>query len=186
MTRTTYFTAMTLDGFIADEHDNLEWLFVQKEKDPSHRFGYDTFIADIGAIVMGRTTYEWVVAHLAKTGEAWMYEMPAWVMTHAELEPFEGADITFASGDVRTVHAAMVEAAAGKDLWVVGGGDLVGQFADAGLMDEIIAQIAPVTLGAGRPLLPRRLALRLEETEQNGDFVAARFSVAGPGAWETP
>ena len=46
----------------------------------------------------------------------------------------------------------MAEAAGGKDLWVVGGGDLVGQFADAGLMDQVIVQIAPVTLGAGRPL----------------------------------
>ena len=181
MTRTTYFTAMTLDGFIADEHDSLEWLFVQNQrKDPSHRFGYETFIADIGAIVMGRTTYEWVVAHLAKTGENWPYDMPAWVMTNADLEALAGADITFSRGDVRPVHAAMVEAAAGKDLWIVGGGDLVGQFADAGLLDEIIAQIAPVTLGAGRPFLPRRLALRLEETEQNADFVAAQFSVVGP------
>ena len=184
MSRTSYFTATTLDGFIADEEDSLAWLFVQGEKDPSHRFGYDTFISTVGAIVMGRTTYEWLVAHLARTGEPWPYAMPAWVMTHADLAPLEGADIRFASGDAAVVHAEMAAVAGDQDLWVVGGGDLVGQFADAGLLDEVIVQIAPVTLGAGRPLLPRRLALKLEETEQNGDFVAARYSVGGPGSWE--
>lgn len=184
MTRLTYFTATTLDGFIADEHDSLAWLFAQEHKDATHRFGYETFIAGIGAIVMGRTTYEWVVAHLARAGEEWPYTMPAWVLSHAELEPLPGADLRFAQGGVRDVHAAMAAAAGGKDLWVVGGGDLVGQFADAGLLDEVIAQFAPVTLGAGRPFLPRRLALKLEETERNGDFVSARFSVVGPGTWD--
>jgi dihydrofolate reductase len=54
---------------------------------------------------------------------------------------------------------------------------LAGQFADAGLLDEVIVSIAPVTLGAGAPLLPRPIELRLDEVGRNGDFVAARFSV---------
>ena len=60
----------------------------------------------------------------------------------------------------------------------MGGGPLVAQFADAGLLDEVLVTIAPVTLGAGRPLLPGAVELRLEETGRNGDFVAARYSVA--------
>ena len=84
-------------------------------------------------------------------------------------------------GDVAPVHEAMVHAAAGRNVWIVGGGDLVGQFADAGLLDEILVKIAPVTLGAGAPLLPRRLELRLDDVGRNGDFVAARYSVAAPG-----
>jgi dihydrofolate reductase len=71
----------------------------------------------------------------------------------------------------------MVEAAAGRNVWVVGGGDLAGQFSDARLLDEVIVYIAPVTLGAGAPLLPRQCELRLEETARNGDFVTARYSV---------
>lgn len=94
----------------------------------------------------------------------------------------DGADIRFASGEVRPVCEAMVEAAGGKDLWVVGGGDLAGQFADAGLLDEVITFQAPVTLGAGRPLLPRRLQLRPVETHA-GVFVATRYEVVGPGEW---
>jgi len=60
-------------------------------------------------------------------------------------------------GDVRPVHAAMAEAAAGKNVWIVGGGDLAGQFYDAGLLDDIFVQIGSVTLGAGKPLLPRSI-----------------------------
>jgi dihydrofolate reductase len=66
-------------------------------------------------------------------------------------------NITFASGDVRPVHTAMVDAARGKNVWVVRGGELVGQFADSGLLDETIIGVAPVTLGAGASLLRRRL-----------------------------
>jgi dihydrofolate reductase len=75
------------------------------------------------------------------------------------------------------VHAELVAAAGGRNVWIVGGGDLAGQFADAGLLDEVIVYIAPTTLAGGAPLLPRRLQLRLDETARNGDFVTARFSV---------
>ena len=71
-----------------------------------------------------------------------------------------------------------MRAAAGeRNLWIVGGGDLAGQFADAGLLDEVIVYVAPVTLGRGKPLLPRRIELRLEETGRNGDFVCSRYAV---------
>jgi dihydrofolate reductase len=76
----------------------------------------------------------------------------------------------------------MVEAAGDRNVWIVGGGDRAGQFADAGLLDEVIVSIAPVTLGAGAPLLPRRLELRLDELDRNGDFACARLSVVRPTA----
>jgi dihydrofolate reductase len=85
------------------------------------------------------------------------------------------------SGDVAPVHEQLVAAAGDRNVWIVGGGDLAGQFADAGLLDEVIVYIAPVALGAGAPLLPRRLELRLEELARNGDFACARYSVARPG-----
>ncbi|WP_301546893.1 dihydrofolate reductase family protein [Gordonia sp. X0973] len=177
--RVHYYAATTLDGFLADPHDSLDWLLRQPQDEEG--FGrYDDFIANIGAIVMGSTTYEWVVPHLLRTGEPWPYEMPAWVMTTRDLTPLAGADIRVASGDIRVVYDEMVAAAGGKDLWVVGGGDLAGQFADAGLLDEVFVSIAPVTLGAGRPLLPRRYDLELLETGRNGAFVCARYRFAGP------
>src|SRR5262249_19429473 len=107
----------------------------------------------------------------------WPYDIPSWVFTHRKLQVVPGAEITFTSADVAAVHEEMVGAAGGRNVWVVGGGDLAGQFADAGLLDEVIVYLAPVTLGEGAPLLPRRIELHLEETARNGDFVTARFSV---------
>ena len=179
MTRTTYYTASTLDGFIADEHDSLDWLFVQ-HIDEDGPMNYGAFIETIGALAMGATTYEWVREHLARTGEGWSYEQPTWVFTHRELPPIEGADVRFTAGDVRPVHAQMTAAANGRDLWVVGGGDLAGQFAEAGLLDEVCVQLAPVTLGTGRPVFPRRFDLKLTELARNGDFACARYDVVGP------
>jgi len=181
MSLTQYYTATTLDGFIADPGDSLEWLFTraQEEGGPGN---YRDFIAGVGALAMGRTTYEWILDHEFGGKEPadwkWPYEQPCWVFTHHELTVVPGAAVELASGDVRPVHERMVEAAAGRNVWLVGGGDLVGQFADAGLLDEVHVSIAPVTLGAGKPLLPRRIELVLEETGRNGDFVAARSSVA--------
>ena len=178
MTRTTYYTACTLDGYLADEHDSLDWLFRQ-QVDEDGPMAYGPFIETIGALVMGATTYAWIREHHVDKGETWAYAMPAWVMTHREPVPVDGADVRFASGDVRPVHEAMVAAAGGKDLWVVGGGALAADFAEAGLLDEVCVQIAPVTLGAGRPLLPRPVDLRLTELARNGDFACARYDVVG-------
>ena len=177
---TQYYTATSLDGFIADPDNSLEWLFSRK-RDDDGPLSYGTFIVDVGALAMGSTTYEWILDHeFAGKDPAewkWPYEIPCWVFTHRQLPVVPGAPIEFTSADVAVVHEQMVDAAGGRNVWIVGGGDLVGQFADAGLLDEVHVTIAPVTLGGGAPLLPRRLELRLEEQGRNGDFTCARFSV---------
>lgn len=183
MTLTQYYTATTLDGFIADADNSLAWLFSRKQDENAPQ-SYGEFIAEVGAVAMGSTTYEWILDYEFKDKDPaewrWPYEQPSWVFTHRELQAVPGAAIEFVSGDVAPIHERMVEAAGGRNIWVVGGGDLAGQFAEAGLLDEVIVSIAPVTLGAGAPLLPRRLELRLDDTARNGDFVTARFSVVGP------
>ena len=171
--RTIYFTASSVDGFIADPEHSLSWL-VTRDIDSAGPMGYDGFIADVGALAMGASTYQWLLDNL--DGD-WPYEMPAWVFTHREFPPATG-DVRFTSADVTSVHAEMVAAAQGKDVWLTGGGDLVGQFAEHGLLDEIWVQWAPVSLGSGAPLLPRRIELRLEELARNRDFACARYSVA--------
>jgi dihydrofolate reductase len=181
VTRTTYYTAMTLDGFLADEHDSLDWLFTQ-DQDERGPLNYDDFIKGIGAMVMGATTYEWILAHHVDQGEPWAYDLPVWVVSHHEHRRIEGADIRFAEGEVATLHDELVAAAGGKDVWVCGGGDLAAQFAEAGRLDSLVCYIAPVTLGAGRPLFPRRWDLRLVEVHQNRAFIAARYDVVGPRA----
>ena len=147
---------------------------------------YGEFIARTGALAMGATTYEWILDHEFSGKDPsdweWPYEIPCWVFTHRQLPVVPGAQIAFTSGDVVGVHEAMRRAAGDRNIWIVGGGDLAGQFADAGLLDEVIVSIAPVTLGAGAPLLPRRQELQLEEVARNGDLTCARFTVVHPPA----
>ncbi|MCE8015534.1 dihydrofolate reductase [Halomonas sp. MCCC 1A17488] len=170
--KTQYYTASSLDGFIATEDDSLEWLFPLGELNES---SYPDFIAEVGALAMGATTYEWILRHAdtvaAETGSPWPYTQPTWVFTHRDLPIPLGADVRFVQGGVSQVHEEMCAAAGGKNLWVVGGGDLAGQFHDAGLLDELIVQVGSVTLGRGRPLFPRRVlspTLRLESVRQMG------------------
>ena len=185
--KTQYYTAATLDGFIADENNSLDWLF-QFGGDPEGAgdTGYSDFIREVGALAMGSTTYQWMLDHEVRPkdrpAKPWPYTQPTWVFSSREQPRVEGADLRFARGDVRPVHAEMVAAARGKNVWLMGGGDLVGQFHDHGLLDELIVSIAPVTLGRGAPLLPRRITtppLRLREARaMGGAFVRARYEVA--------
>jgi dihydrofolate reductase len=176
---TVFYSATTLDGYLADEHDSLDWLFVQ-EIDEDGPMAYGPFIATVGALTMGATTYEWVLGHLGEAGESWPYDLPCRVFTHRELPVPAGADVAFVAGDVAPVHAELAALAGERAIWVVGGGDLAAQFADAGLLDELVLNIAPVTLGAGRPLFPRPFDLRLEEVDRNQAFLCARYAVVGP------
>lgn len=174
-----FYTATTLDGFIADPEDSLDWL-MRQEHAADGPLNYDDFHAGVGATVMGSTTYEWLQHHLLAKGEPWPYQEPTWVMTSRPLSVVEGADVRFARGSVTELYGALRAAAGDKDIWVVGGGDLAGQFADVGLLDQIVVYVAPVVLGEGRPLLPRRLDLALVETHRNGAFVCSRYDVVGP------
>jgi dihydrofolate reductase len=177
---TQYYTATTLDGFIADPDNSLEWLFTRAREEDGP-LNYGAFIADVGAMAMGSTTYEWILDHeFAGKDPAewrWPYDIQCWVFTHRQLPVVPDSRIAFTSADIAAVHKEMVAAAGDRNIWIVGGGDLAGQFADAGLLDEVLVSIAPVTLGGGAPLLPRRIELRLDDLGRNGDFACATFSV---------
>lgn len=169
---TQYYTGSSIDGFIADPDHSLSWL-VTRDIDSHGPMNYDDFFAGVGALCMGASTYQWLLDNAS--GE-WPYAVPTWVFTHRSFDR-SGADVRFTSAPVPDVHAEMVAAARGKNVWVVGGGDLVGQFHDHGLLDEVWVQYAPVALGAGAPLLPRRVELRLESSDRNRDFVVARYAI---------
>jgi dihydrofolate reductase len=187
MPRVIFNTATTLDGYLADDADSLGWLFAVPGADEAEG-GFSGFLEGIGALVMGSTTYEGVVDHenLVERPEKWFYaSQHSFVLTSRALPIIEGADVRFRSGDVSSLWDEIREAAGQKDIWLVGGGDLVGQFADAGLLDEIRVSVAPVTLGSGRPLLPRRLEsdrLHLESARQAGQFAELVYSVRSAAA----
>jgi dihydrofolate reductase len=180
--KTQYFTATSLDGFLATEDDSLEWLFPLGDFNQS---SYPAFIAEVGALAMGSSTYEWMLRNAAQvaatTGSPWPYTQPVWVFTSRTRQSIAGADIRFVQGDVRPVHAQMRAAAGGQNIWIVGGGDLAGQFFDAGLLDEFIFQVGSATLGQGKPLFPRRVlnpVLQLTHVHQMGTgMVELRYTV---------
>lgn len=184
---TIYNTATTLDGFLATPEHSLDWLFEVPGADEAESSLPD-FLAGVGVMAMGSSTYEWVVRHenLMEQPEvwtAWYADRPTWVFTHRDLPVVQGADIRFTQSPIAEVHAEMVAAAGDKDVWVMGGGDLAGQFADAGLLDRIVATVAPVTLGEGAPLLPRVLhadRLKLVSVEQRGQFAELTYNVLPP------
>jgi dihydrofolate reductase len=177
---TIYYTATSLDGVIADPEASLAWL-LSRDIDPEGPMGHAAFERSVGALAMGATTYRWVLEHdVDEAGRPrWQYTQPCWVFTHGDPSRAPG-DVRFVQGPVEPVHAEMTSAAGDRHVWVVGGGDLAGQFADADLLDEVWVSVAPVTLGVGAPLLPRRLELELVEVARNRDFACLRYRVARP------
>jgi dihydrofolate reductase len=151
MPLTQYYVASTIDGFIADENDRLDWL-LQFGFD-AFRESYDNFLADVGALVMGAATYEFI---LGQEPVKWDYgDRPTWVLTHRDLPRISGGNITFAADqEIAELHEKLLGAAAGKNVWVVGGGDVAAQFANLGLIDELVVTIMPILLGSGKRLLP--------------------------------
>ena len=159
MSKTQYYCAASLDGYIAEADDTLEWLFTY---DGSYSGAnavpgggsYERFYEGVGALIMGSVTYEFILA----LGRGWLYEgKPTWVLSSRELPTPEGEDV-----DVRIVNAGvpelydeMIAAAAERNLWVVGGGNVASQFADQRLLDEVLVTVVPVVLGNGKPLFDR-------------------------------
>jgi dihydrofolate reductase len=180
--KTQYYAASSLDGFIATDQHSLDWLLQFGDLEDT---SYPAFIREVGAVAMGSATYEWILQHESQADPsrppAWPYEQPAWVFTRRSLPAVPGADIRFVQGDVRPVHREMALAAGGKNIWIVGGGELAGQFYDHGLLDELIIQVTAVTLGSGAPLLPRAITippLRLKSATTYGEaFVEIRYDV---------
>jgi len=172
---TVYFTASSLDGFVVDRSDSLDWL-VTRDFDPNGPFGYEAFIGEVGALVMGSATYEWIVKN--HPGE-WMYTQPSWVLTSRAGLVADGHPVRACNGAVTELHTELLAAAGDKNVWVVGGGRTAAQFVAAGLVDEMVVTYAPCTLGAGARLLPVRSEWELVEVDRNGEFVCARWRKAG-------
>jgi dihydrofolate reductase len=162
MTRFRYYVASSLDGFIADRQNAIDWLtafgFEEFTAD------YERFIGDVGAIVMGASTYEFI---LGEGVDAYSYDVPAWVLTHRELPAVPGKDIRFHAGNVDDLVDELVATAGSHDIWLVGGGDVVAQFTRLGRLDELIVTVMPVVLGGGAPLLPAETKLDLRLTEHS-------------------
>jgi dihydrofolate reductase len=156
MSKVVYYAAMSLDGYIAKPDDSLDWLLGFERTQPAEGVetvgsgypkDYEEFYADIGALVSGSVTYEWILGH----GGHWPYAgKPYWVMSSRELPVPEGQDVRFNGS-----FEEMIASAGDRKLWIVGGGGLASQFAEAGLLDDVWVTVVPVILAAGKPLFER-------------------------------
>jgi dihydrofolate reductase len=194
VSRVQYYCAATLDGYIADADDGIDWLtgyegsFEGAEASPMSEGGsYAGFYAEVGALVSGSVTYEFVLEHMG-TGGSWPYAgKPYWVLSSRDLPApeAEGADVRIVRGEVSDFHEEMVASAGDRNLWVVGGGNVASQFTDADLLDELHLTVVPVVLGAGKPLFDRGLQAPLQLTGTrafaNG-MVELRYEIRPDGA----
>ena len=183
MTKFVFDTVTTINGWIADQQNSLSWLFsVEGGSEP------DPAMLPQNATVMveGSTTYEWVLGEsdILAHPEKWKEfhgDRPTFVFTTRDLPAPAGADIRFVRGDVADALPAIREAAGDGDVWVIGGGELVGQFFDAGALDEIALSIAPVFLDGGAPLLPRRIEsdrVHLRSAAAMGPFARLIYAIS--------
>ena len=188
-----YYAAQTLDGYIAESDDTLDWLLKYEghyddADSDADQAGYDAFYEGVGALVSGSVTYEFVLDHLSE----WPYAgKPYWVLTSRELPKpeGEGVDVRIVSGEVPDLVDEMLDSAGDRDLWIVGGGNVASQFADHALIDTVEATVVPVVLGEGKPLFDRRLSgapmqLRSVTTHSSG-MVGLTYEVKRPADRES-
>jgi dihydrofolate reductase len=174
--RTAYYVAMSLDGRIAGPDHDLA--FLQTLGAGPSGYGYDEFIADIDGLVVGASTWEFMKDH------EWAYgDRPAWLLTHNPEPPaIAGADTHAFSGEVADLVAEL-EAAGLERVWVIGGGNVIGQFLAADRLDELVVTIAPTFLGQGPALADgefplRRYRLLSADRVEGDDGVILRYERA--------
>lgn len=159
--RVVYYVAASLDGRISGPEHDLAFLETLSTDAGDH--GYSDFFAGVDGLVMGASTYEFLTAH------SWPYgDVPCWLVTHRDdLPDIEGADVRRFAGDVRDLIAEL-EAAGLERAWLVGGGNLAGQFLEADRLDELILTVAPMFVGCGPALA-------------DGDFPLRRYRLVSYG-----
>lgn len=147
MAKIVGYIAASLDGLIATEDDNLDWLFKYDDMDLGEH-DYRTFLRGIRTVVMGRGTYDFI----AREPSAWAYDdKRTIVVTSQPIEDPKGA--LEVRSDVDALIAEL-RALDDGDVWMLGGGTLQMAFLERGALDEIEIYVIPEMLGGGRPLFP--------------------------------
>jgi riboflavin biosynthesis pyrimidine reductase len=174
-----WYTAMSMDGRIADAANSLEFLNTIRSGEEGGGDDFATFLASIDAVVVGATTLRWLI----DGGHGWPHDdLPTWLVSHDEdlvdrVGPTRRPFQRFA-GDVGELFAT-IEAQGYKRVWLCGGGAVAGQTLAAGRIDEVVVTIAPTALGAGPNLfdaaaLPQRL-FTLADVGRAGSAVRLRW-----------
>ena len=162
--------ATSLDGYIATKDDSLDWLFkVEGEGDN----GISEFYETVDTILMGRKTYDWIITHM--TEEFPYKNKECYVFSRQENEDTE--DVKFIKEDIID-FTNKLKNEEGKNIWIVGGGDLLHSFIKEKLVDEFIITIAPTIIGGGVPSFKEdeyQLELYLKGTRCFNQFVELHY-----------
>ncbi|MGE7694624.1 dihydrofolate reductase family protein [Lysinibacillus sp. NPDC094177] len=165
------YIATSLDGFIAKENDDLQWL---EETEGEGDAGYSDMYQSIDTIIMGKRTYDWVVDHI----ESFPYpDKKCYVFTTSQSGKNE--HVEFVNEDVVAFTNRLREQE-GSKIWMVGGAEILDAFMKEKLIDEIIITVTPHLLGSGIPLFKDHNPyqdLKLIHTQRYGQMVQMHYKV---------
>jgi dihydrofolate reductase len=165
------YIATSADGYIARPDGDVEWL----NRRPNIDYGMGAFYATIDTILWGRKTYDWVLAYFKKKGKkSGMFDTKLANFVFSRKPPKRAAPgVEFVSKPVKA-FARRLRAIPGKHIWMMGGGELIASFLDAGEIDEFDIHVIPTFIGEGIPLVAPRhrdVPLRLLSTRKYPDGV---------------
>jgi dihydrofolate reductase len=148
--------ATSADGYIARKNGGVEWLDRQR---PRGNYGMGAFLRSIDTVLLGRKTWDQALRMGLKDG-AMGPKIHSYVFSRRRRKS-RFASFEFVSEPVRP-FARRLRSVPGKDIWMMGGADIIASFLDAGEIDELIIHVIPVFIGDGIPLIrPRRRRIRL-------------------------
>lgn len=139
MRKIVLFIASSLDGFIAGPKGQIDWLFSDAD------YGYNKFFGSVDTVLMGRKTFE-----LSLSFKPFQYPNKRVVVFSRNKKNKIKSTAEFVSEPVS--FTCNLKKQKGKDIWLVGGGELASLFLKKGLIDEIVLSIHPIVLGKGIPL----------------------------------
>jgi dihydrofolate reductase len=166
--------AMSADGFIARPDGAVDWLDRPR---PKHQYGMEVFHGSIDTIILGRKTYEWALdfQRQSKVRSVFDTRVKHYVFTRSLPPSAAVKEVEFVAGPVKA-FAGRLRQQPGKNIWMMGGGDIIASFLDEGEIDEFNIKVIPTFIGEGIPLVAprhRNLPLTLTSLKQFEDGVVA-------------
>ena len=152
MPEVVLYIASSLDGYIARSDGAVDWLddLPEQQGGPEGDYGYGEFFANIGAVLMGRVTYEQILTF----GVDYPYSGTAGYVFSRTRAGERDANVEFVDGADIAGFIAQLKDSGDKDIWLIGGGQLVQEFLNLDLIDRMEIFILPVILGEGIRLFP--------------------------------
>ena len=167
MRKIKLFIASSLDGYIANEDGGVDWLPDNADS------GYGEFYKTIDAVVMGRKTYEQVL-----TFGAYPYEGKKSYIFTRNSNQNKDENVEFVS-EIDEFTKELISSS-GRDIWLVGGAEIISYFLNRGFVNEIIISIIPIVLGKGILLfknIQKDTKLELVKTTQYKKLVELHYIV---------